>query len=318
MPNLELKARLDNLLSTAQAETSHIDLLSPIIVADREECPLCMIPISIKTKETIFKHCCGKLMCKGCSVAQSMNDLKNRVPDHKKKCAFCRQPPPKNEIKALKKLMKKNNSNAFMTMAERYRTGDGMIQSDTKMLEMHIRAAELGDTKAFAAIGLHYLEGSGVEQDRSEELSFYEVAAKKGSVYAHMCLAEFYNRSAELGNAQMHTLIREYYSESLTLECDRSNAFVEINEIVENMGSEKAPQHLVAALQETNETFQKSIKHLKVAANAGYQQAMDSLMELYKTKAVPKEDLTQTLRAFQASTAEMKSKDRDDVRAMGW
>ena len=318
MPNLELKARLDNLLSTAQAETSHIDVLAPIIVADREECPLCMIPISIKPKETIFKHCCGKHICVGCSVAQSMNDLKNRVPDHKKKCAFCRQQSPKNTIKALKKLMKKNNPNAFMAMAGRYRTGDGVIQSDTKMLEMHIRAAELGDAKAFGAIGLHYLEGIGVEQDRSEELSFYEVAAKKGDIQAHHQIAEFHNRSAGLGIAQMHALIREYYSESSALECDRSNAFVEINEIVQNMGSEKAPQHLIAALQETNGIYQKSITHLKVAANAGYQQAMDSLMELYKMKAVPKEDLTQTLRAFQASTAEMKSKDRDDVRAMGW
>ena len=51
--NLELEARLDNLLSTAQAETAAIDLYAPI--AEREECPICMIPLPIKESETVFK-----------------------------------------------------------------------------------------------------------------------------------------------------------------------------------------------------------------------------------------------------------------------
>lgn len=44
MPTLELDARLDNLLSTTQAETADIDLFAPI--QEREECPICLLPSS--------------------------------------------------------------------------------------------------------------------------------------------------------------------------------------------------------------------------------------------------------------------------------
>ena len=61
--------------------------------------------------------------------------------------------------------------------------------------------------------------------------------------------------------------------------------------------------------------IQKSINHYKVAASAGYKDAMDRLMRFYKDKVLSKEDLTQTLRAYQASINNMKSKDRDEARA---
>jgi len=52
--------------------------------------------------------------------------------------------------------------------------------------------------------------------------------------------------------------------------------------------------------------------HLKVAASAGDKHSMDALMKLYKLNELSKEELTQTLRAFQTSTDAMKNKDRDD------
>ena len=179
--SLELEARLDNLLATAQAETADIDLFAPI--PEREECPICMIPLPLREDETEFKICCGKNICIGCSYKQSMNDKKNRVPNHKKKCAFCRQlTHPKNKVKALKKLMKKNNSDAFMHMAKRHIQGEDIFQSNTKALEMMIRAAELGNANAFAMIGYYYLTGVAVTQNTSKALDYYEIAAKKGSV----------------------------------------------------------------------------------------------------------------------------------------
>jgi len=55
MSSLELEARLDNLLSTAQDETKDIDLFAPIV--EREECPICMIPLPIKDNEVVFMPC---------------------------------------------------------------------------------------------------------------------------------------------------------------------------------------------------------------------------------------------------------------------
>jgi hypothetical protein len=64
MATLDLEARLDNLLATAQEETKDIDLFAPI--QEREECPICMIPLPMRDDETVFKLCCGKVICSGC------------------------------------------------------------------------------------------------------------------------------------------------------------------------------------------------------------------------------------------------------------
>ena len=192
---------------------------------------------------------------------EALNLAKNELNGIKKsgehKCAFCRQQAPKNPIKSLKKLMKKNNPGAYLQMAGYYRGGtDGVFQSDTKTLEMLIHAAELDHTEAFLNIGCFYLVGIGVDRDISKGVAFYEVSAKKGSVYAHRELARFYRK--DIG---------------------------------------------------------KSIKHATIAASAGCQESLDRLMKAYKNKDLSKEELTQTLHAYQASSNEMKSKDRDDACA---
>ena len=259
MATLELEARLDNLLATAQDETVNIDLFAPIIIAEREECPLCLIPFSVEKSGTVFYTCCGKNICNGCIYKSLSTDTENGVPINEFKCAFCRQKgSEKKVIKSLKKLMKNNNPDSFSQMAGNYNTGDGVFQSDTKALEMLIRAAELGNVDAYGKIGNYFKEGIVVERNISKALDYYEVAAKKGSVDAHNVLAVFHG---------------------------------------------------------TNNDMMKSIKHMKLAASAGDQDSMDIVMKFYRKKCLSKEDLTQTLREFQASTNLTKSKERDDARA---
>lgn len=55
--------------------------------------------------------------------------------------------------------MKNNNPESYLHMAERYKTGKGVLQSDTKSIEMYIRAAELGNANAFGYIGDDYKHG---------------------------------------------------------------------------------------------------------------------------------------------------------------
>jgi len=164
-----------------------------------------------------------------------------------------------NNIKVLKKLMKKKNPEAFMQMAERYKNGKEILQSYTKSLEMRICAAELGHADAFVNIGYFYDVGLAVEQDKSKTLEFYEIAAKKGSVQAHQYLALYHGKRRNID---------------------------------------------------------KSVRHCKVAASAGDQQSMDGLMKAYRDKLLTKEELSQTLRAFQTAKDLMKSKDRDAIKAM--
>jgi len=145
--------------------------------------------------------CCGKYICIGCIYKSVKNDKKNGLPEHEVKCAFCRQPPPKNNIKALKKLMKKNNPIAFLHMAKSYEEGEEIFQSDTKALEMCIRAAELGSAQAFGLIGNNYKDGIAVETNASKAIEFYDLAAKKGSITGHQVLAEIHKFS---GNNHKH------------------------------------------------------------------------------------------------------------------
>jgi len=137
MTTLELEARLDNLLSTAQEETKDIDIFAPI--PEREECPICLLPLPINEMKR-FMTCCGKLICRGCCIKHAVADVKKGKPFQDHKCAFCRQPPiqtSKNSIKALKKLLKNNNSRALMKMSTHYKRGElGVMQSNTKSLEM--------------------------------------------------------------------------------------------------------------------------------------------------------------------------------------
>ncbi len=89
--------------------------------------------------------------------------------------------------------MKKSNPFAYMQMAIKYKQGDdGVFQSDTRSLEMFIKAAELGHAEAFGNIGSNYQDGTAVEQNMSNALEYYEVAAKKGSILAHNYLAKFH------------------------------------------------------------------------------------------------------------------------------
>lgn len=119
------------------------------------------------------------------------------------KCAFCGQltleGPPR--VKSLKKLMKRNNPRAFIEMARYYHLGNkGVMQSNTKALEMIIRAAELGDTEAFQKLGSFYHQGFSVEQDKSKALAFYEVAAKKG----YQELARFHAINGDIQKSIQH------------------------------------------------------------------------------------------------------------------
>ena len=260
MTTLELEARLDNLLSTAQEETASIDLFAPI--QEREECPICLIPFPINNNEAKFRLCCGKMICDGCMYKELCTDAEKTKFDQSKPtglCAFCRLPPvPGNtEIKCLRKLTKNKNPIAFIQLALKYQAGDRVIQSNTKALEMYIRAAELGNSQGYTYIGQCYQEGLAVEQNLSKAFEFYEVSAKKGDYEAHKYLAKLHGR---------------------------------------------------------NDDFEKSVEHVKAAASAGDKDSMDMLMGAYKHKLLPKDDLTITLRAFHASSYEMKSKDRDDAR----
>ena len=205
---LELEARLDNLLSTVQREMADVDLFIPI--PEREECPICMIPLPISDKDVTFMTCCGKDVCCGCTYKNMIAENKaNRTPELEYKCAFCRQPAPDEpqKIKALKRLLKRNSPEAFMQMACEHSSGENVFQSDTKALEMYIRAAELGNAKALWSIGTYCYDGIAVEGDVPKSLQFFEAAAKKGNTIAHRKLAYVEETNGNMSRSIKHLTV---------------------------------------------------------------------------------------------------------------
>jgi len=205
--SLELEARLDNLLFTAQTEMADVDLFAPIQISEREECPICFIPFGFGMEDVLFFACCGKNVCCGCTYRniQVVNERGTR--EYKQNCAFCRQPTQEegSYIKQVKRLTKKNHPVALMVMAVRYLSGDRVIQSDTKTFEMLICAAELGHAPAFGMIAHLYEEDNTVfAQNISKTLAFGEIGAKKGDVKAHIIIASQRFEAGDYDNSIKH------------------------------------------------------------------------------------------------------------------
>ena len=134
------------------------------------------------------------------------------------KCAFCRQVSPDNNIKETRKLMKNNKSEAFILMAGRYKVGQEVFQSDTRSLEMYIRAAELGKANAFALIAQYYEEGIAVQQDMSNAIAFYELAAQKGCVKAHCLLALLHEKNGDIQLSIKHRRVAASAGEKSSMD----------------------------------------------------------------------------------------------------
>ena len=91
-----------------------------------------------------------------------------------------------------------------MEMANMYKDGDIVIQSDTKSFQMYVRAAELGYCEAYGVTGQYYERGIVVEEDMSKALELYKISAKKGSVHAHKVLALHYYKNEDIQKSIGH------------------------------------------------------------------------------------------------------------------
>ena len=151
----------------------------------RDECPICFLPLPLDPGQTIFKSCCGKIICTGCIVA-----MKEEACGRGKisLCAFCREPNPSSDeeiVKRVEKLVEADNANAVDKLGGYYDRGVmGMPQDMTKANELWLRAGELGCAEAYYNLGHSYYNGRGVEVDKKKAKHFNELAAMNGSVNA--------------------------------------------------------------------------------------------------------------------------------------
>ena len=173
----------------------------------RDECPICLLPLPLIEGQTIFKTCCGKLLCNGCIYAM---DEEARGRGKISLCAFCRTPAPRDEerVRRIKKLIDADNSHAFFVLAGYYAGGiKGMPQDMTKANELYLRAGELGCADAYCNLGHSYDNGRGTEMDKKKAKHFYELAAMSGDVSARYNLGGMEIKAGNIDRAMQHFIL---------------------------------------------------------------------------------------------------------------
>ena len=75
-------------------------------------------------------------------------------------------------------------------------------------------------------------------------------------------------------------------------------------------------RHNLGANEYNAGNHKRAMKHLIIAASAGYKRSLDEVKEGYVEGFVTKDEYAQTLRAYQKSQDESKSKARDKAKAV--
>jgi tetratricopeptide (TPR) repeat protein len=196
----------------------------------KEDCPICFLPMPVMliccvslpsaTTSSVpiddfananteltglfmeeFYTCCGKSICKGCvhSFSKTGNDGK---------CPFCKSDrSSKSDGELLEELMKRveaNDAASNFVLAIQYQYGRlGLQQDNAKAMELYVRAAELGLSKAHSCLGDIYRDRGDLKKAKFH----LEAAAMAGHEAARYRLGEIDLTNYEVERAFKHLTI---------------------------------------------------------------------------------------------------------------
>ena len=170
-----------------------------------EECPICLLTLPLDIDKSQFQTCCGKIICHGCIYAMLMSDGKDLL------CAFCRMTNTKtdeDDINRLKKLINKGNANAFNYFGGLYSQGEcGLPPDHQKACELYLKAGDLGCVEGYHNLGMHYINGNGVEIDSKKAKYYFELAAMNGHIRARHNLGGIEYKAGNVDRAMKHWMI---------------------------------------------------------------------------------------------------------------
>jgi hypothetical protein len=211
------------------AELRDRDLFTQPDISCYGECPICFLPLSIDSDKSNMMPCCSKSICLGCHYANQMREFEAGL---EMRCAFCREPAPKSEKEAEKRMMKrikKNNCPVAMHTngMRRYHQGDHKTA-----FEYWTKAAELGEADAHYALSIEYKNGQVVEKDKKKELYHLEEAAIAGHPLARHNLGGLDASINRYDRARKHWII------AANLGCEDSLSNLKVLYQVEKVSKE--------------------------------------------------------------------------------
>ena len=198
----------------AAAEKRTEDPLMNWTRPEREECPVCMLPLpSLQTSESMYWCCCGRIMCCGCIVGQILakddNDNYANNVDKAFLCPFCRVSNSSGEAEhTLEKEMKRaneGNSEAIFRVGQVYYHGErGIKQDKDEGLKWFHRAMKEGSGRAAYILGVAYEHGDGVDKDIDKAIEYYQKGGDLGDAHSFHSAGILLVKKGMLEEAALH------------------------------------------------------------------------------------------------------------------
>lgn len=164
-------------------------------------------------------------------------------------------------------------------------------REDDQIIKQYQKLADKGEARGMFELANLYAEGHGVKRDEQKALELLHKAADLGCTDAIFKLSEHY-RNGDLG-----LVIDKKKHRDLLEKAAAMGHLISI--------------HNIGCSYYNNRHFEAAVCNLRVAASCGQEGSMKTMYTCYKEGHISKEELADTLRAFQAARDEMKSKERD-------
>ena len=149
------------------------------------------------------------------------------------------------------------------------------------------KRVEANDAGATCLLAGSYSQGlNGFQQDRTQAIKLFTKAAELGYSNAHYGLGLVFKQQGDMKKARFHY------------------------EVAAMAGHETARNNL-GCLENDSGNIVRALKHWLIAASAGCFRAMDALITCFEEGYVSRESIDSTLKTYNNSCAEMRSKARD-------
>ena len=163
--------------------------------------------------------------------------------------------------------------------------------------QQYEKRIKLNDAEAYHEMGCRYYDGKqGLPKNRNKAFESWNRAAELGSINAHYDLATC------------------LYNGKGGCEKDKKKA-IQHYKLAAIGGHERARYNL-GIIETSNGNVNHAMKHFMIAANSGFDDSLKKVGLGYKAGLITKDEYADSLRAYQQTIDQMKSKPREEVKGL--
>ena len=143
----------------------------------------------------------------------------------------------------------------------------------------------------------------------NDPLALCEMAKKCDDEGDYEGSIQYYAKAAALGYAEAHFNLSCMYDEGRGVEKDNKKRVYHLEEAA--IGGHHLARYNLGCVENSSRRIDRAAKHFIIAANLGYDDALEHVKEGFQMGIVSKEDFEVALRGHQAAVDETKSQQRD-------